>query len=195
MFNFVYMLFHPFFYQIPRHYYEHTYHRVPVDWDFPRCGVRDLWRQWWVGDSRRQVPPLRIITHADVKHLDKRPITEEELHGRRGKNKLNRREATKVLCDMKFMIAQIQLRLDAHDLRFLQNEPVTQRRVNDMFAAINDSFLINERDVQKSWLSVVRDLREVSRKSRAAFGNTGNDDDDDDYDNDYDEEYEGFYEY
>ena len=41
------------------HYYLNSYRRVPIDWRFPRCGVADLWRHWWIGDSVRQRPPLR----------------------------------------------------------------------------------------------------------------------------------------
>jgi hypothetical protein len=77
---------------------------------------------------------------------------------------MRRREATKILCDMKYLINTIQQRLEEKDIRLLPNEDVTQRKINNMFAAINDTFLIKERDVQKSWLTVVRDLREESRK-------------------------------
>jgi hypothetical protein len=161
---------------------------VPVEWDFPRCGVRDLWRQWWIGDSVRQVPPLRIVTIKDVKHLDKRPIAPEEIHGRRGPNAMSRREATKVLSDMKYLINTIEQRLQDRDIRLLPNEEVTQRKINNMFAAVNDTFLVNARDVQKSWLSVVRDLREVSRQTSAAIARARQEEEDDD-------SYDGFYEY
>ena len=33
------------------HIYGGRMHRVPSDWRFPRCGVFDLWHQWWIGDS------------------------------------------------------------------------------------------------------------------------------------------------
>jgi hypothetical protein len=134
-------------------------HRVPESWEFPRCGVRDLWRQWWIGDRRRQVSPLRFVKLPDVKHLDKRPITEEERHGRRGKFKNKRREARKVLCDINFIIKFIRKKLEEKNLYFKKNEPITQRKVNNMFEAINGEFMVNERDLQKSWLSVVRQLR------------------------------------
>jgi len=39
------------------HLYAGKMSRVPADWCFPRCGVFDLWRQWWIGDLVRQVPP------------------------------------------------------------------------------------------------------------------------------------------
>jgi len=66
------------------HCHSGQWSRVPVDWRFPRCGVFDLWRQWWIGDQVRQVPPLRLLTRDDVKFLNSVPLDEEEMHGRTG---------------------------------------------------------------------------------------------------------------
>ena len=56
-----------------RKYNLHTYgnkmRRVPEDWIFPRCGVADLYRHdWWIGDSVRQIPPLKYLEKHDVSH-------------------------------------------------------------------------------------------------------------------------------
>jgi hypothetical protein len=67
------------------------YHQIPQDWDIPRCGVRDFWRQLWIGDGIRQIPPLRYISIVDISHLDKKPIAPGEEHGRIGKFKTKRR--------------------------------------------------------------------------------------------------------
>jgi len=32
------------------YYYAGKMKRVPENWRFPRCGVFDAWRQWWIGD-------------------------------------------------------------------------------------------------------------------------------------------------
>jgi hypothetical protein len=32
------------------HVYNSKFNRVPKDWQIPRCGVFDVWRQWWIGD-------------------------------------------------------------------------------------------------------------------------------------------------
>lgn len=69
------------------HSYGGCFHRVPADWRFPRCGVSDLWRQWWIGDTVRQVPPLRLLDSQDVKHLDAIPVQDEEMHGRTGNSR------------------------------------------------------------------------------------------------------------
>jgi len=66
------------------HFYSGMMKRIPEDWWFPRCGVFDLWWQWWIGDQVCQVPPLRNISVLDVNHLDGIPLTEEEMHGRTG---------------------------------------------------------------------------------------------------------------
>jgi hypothetical protein len=60
---------------------------------------------------------------------------------------------------MRFIINYIQQKLTQQNLGFQRNEPITQRKVNTLFAAVNDEFLVNPRDVQKSWISAVRRLR------------------------------------
>ena len=89
------------------HTYGGTFHRVPVDWRFPRVGLQDLWRQWWIGDTVRQVPPLRFVTTRDVVHLDSIPIEQEERHGRTGEYKEQRRPARKVMSEMKFVMQYV----------------------------------------------------------------------------------------
>ena len=32
------------------HYFDGRYHPVFRDWYFPRVGVYDAWKQWWIGD-------------------------------------------------------------------------------------------------------------------------------------------------
>ena len=32
------------------HYFDGQFHRVPKDWRFPRVGVLDIWKHWWIGD-------------------------------------------------------------------------------------------------------------------------------------------------
>ena len=31
------------------HYFDGCFHCVPKDWHFPRIGVLDRWKQWWIG--------------------------------------------------------------------------------------------------------------------------------------------------
>jgi hypothetical protein len=86
------------------HYYGNRFHRVPKEWRFPRCGVHDLWRQWWVGDSVRNIPPLRSIEYEDVKHLNLLELSKLEKERKSGpKTKSNRRLVTKMLNEMKFL--------------------------------------------------------------------------------------------
>ena len=49
------------------HYYGGSWKRVPKDWRWPKCGVFDLWRQWWIGDNVRVIPPIRMLKILDVK--------------------------------------------------------------------------------------------------------------------------------
>ena len=64
------------------HFFRGRFHRVPEDWRFPRIGVNDVWRQWWIGDTVRNIPPLRKLDAEDLKFLDKLPLTRAEMHGR-----------------------------------------------------------------------------------------------------------------
>ena len=38
------------------HCYGGSFHRVPKDWQIPRCNTMSLWRQWWIGDNILQIP-------------------------------------------------------------------------------------------------------------------------------------------
>jgi hypothetical protein len=163
-----------------RYLYLGTMHGVPREWEFPRCGLRDFWRQWWIGDGRRQIPPLRFIDLEDVRHIDKKPISDQESHGRRGNNKGKRRKAVKILLDMNFIIKYIKHKLEKKGMWFKRHEPITQQKVNNMFAEVNDDFMVNRRDVQKSWITVVRQVQKDNKKAKVVlpFDDNNNSDSD-----------------
>jgi hypothetical protein len=139
------------------HVYGGSLHRLPADWRIPRCGVHGLWRQWWIGDDVRQIPPLRILTIKDLKHLEKIPLSDVELQRKVGKNKANRRDMTKVLCDMKFLMNHITTLVTAAGL--LENE-ITLSSVDHMFQAVSGRLILSGvRDSQKMWMTVVREVR------------------------------------
>ena len=138
------------------HYYRNTYKRVPEDWRFPRCGIADVWRHWWIGDLIRMVPPLRFLTIIDVKHLDETPLDEEEKHGRRGKNKTRRRKARKTLTDLAYLMNFVKNKVVS---RGKYEVEITIAAVDRMFQSVVDCFDINERDTQKRWTTIVNDVR------------------------------------
>jgi hypothetical protein len=144
------------------HFYSAAFKRVPSDWRWPRCGVFDLWRQWWIGDSVRQIPPLHQLTIYDVKHLDSVPIGTEEEYGRKGKNKEKRRPARKMLCDLRYLMAHVKQKVEA---KGALEELITIESVDRMYSAVADCFSINSRDAQKQWLTVVYDLRSSTKKT------------------------------
>jgi hypothetical protein len=138
------------------HLYGGRFHRVPASWKFPKCGVHDVWRQWWVGDTVLQVPPLKLINTIDVKHLDDVPLTEIELVRKVGPNKNSRRKATKELTDLRFLcnyLTNLVTKLGKLET------VITLSAVDRMFVAVAEVVLSGERDNQKRWLSVVRELR------------------------------------
>jgi hypothetical protein len=138
------------------HYYGGSWKRVPKDWRWPKCGVFDLWRQWWIGDNVRVIPPIRMIKILDVKHLDTVPLSAEEMHGRTGKHKLKRRPATKVLCDMNFLMKFVH---DKVVERGKFEAQITVASVDRMFLAVIDCFDLKDRDEQKRWSTVVNGIR------------------------------------
>ncbi|KAG7343378.1 hypothetical protein IV203_016157 [Nitzschia inconspicua] len=132
------------------------FHRVPADWRFPRCGVQDLWRQWWIGDTVRQVPPLRSLEHVDVKHLDNLPLADDEMHGRTEGYGARRRLSKKTLCDMRFLMNWMTERVEAAGHR---ENNTTISAVERMFLSIAHLFADGARDSQKRWTSIVHTVR------------------------------------
>ncbi|KAG7350138.1 hypothetical protein IV203_009498 [Nitzschia inconspicua] len=112
--------------------------RVPADWRFPRCGVQDLWRQWWIGDTVRQVSPLRSLEHVDVNHLDNLPLADDEMHGRTGGYGARRRLSKKTLCDMRFLMNWMTERVEAAGHR---ENNTTISAVDRMFLSTNCPFI------------------------------------------------------
>lgn len=138
------------------HLYGGKLHRVPADWRIPRCGCFTLWRQWWIGDSVRQIPPLRHLSIKDIEHLNNIPLSAVELHRRTGARRNTRRRASKLLSDMKFLMRVIwQMVLDSNAAPAI----ITIGSDDFMFKAVSEKLIVNIRDDQKQWLTVVRELR------------------------------------
>lgn len=138
------------------HMYGGSFHRVPVNWRFPRCGVHDLWRQWWVGDTERNIPPLKLLKIDDIKHIDKAVLSETEKERKVGPNKNKRRVVKKVLTDMRFICKYLSKLVKE---KGKMEEVITLSSVDRMFSAVAGLVLDGNRDSQKQWLSVVRQLR------------------------------------
>ena len=125
------------------HFYLDSYKRVPQDWYFPRCTVLDLWRQWWIGDTIRNVPPLRYIKIQDVKHLDDvvvsttREVEMEETQPvpTQGRNPIPRRKSSKTLSDMKFLMEYIKNKVQEQNLL---TEEITVATVDRMYEGVAD---------------------------------------------------------
>jgi hypothetical protein len=59
------------------HWLQGQGHRIPEDWRFPRCGVVDVFRQWWIGDTVRHIIPLQSLNKYDLEFLDTLLISED----------------------------------------------------------------------------------------------------------------------
>mmetsp|Transcript_20614 Transcript_20614/g.44607 ORF Transcript_20614/g.44607 Transcript_20614/m.44607 type:complete len:108 (-) Transcript_20614:172-495(-) len=55
--------------------------RVSSTWRFPRGGMYSIWKQWWLGDSVKGVPPLCMLDARDMEFLDYAALTWDEMHG------------------------------------------------------------------------------------------------------------------
>jgi hypothetical protein len=131
-------------------------HRVPQDWRSPRCGVFSLWRQWWIGDTVRQIPPLRFLQTKDIENINDIGLSTEEMHHRTGSLREPRRKASKYLSDMSYV-------MDVITNTYLRCKPmplvITYSTIDAMFKEVVPVLVVNIRDDQKQWLTVVRQLR------------------------------------
>ena len=143
------------------HYYDGKIHRVPKDWRFPRVGVLDCWRQWWIGDSVRNVPPLRNLKAADLAHLDSIPLSPEEMHGRSGRHRTKRRPARKIYSDMAFLMNYITDKVVANGM---MPEEITISSVDAMYLGVAEEFGGGQRNAQKKWNTLVKELRIKQRQ-------------------------------
>jgi hypothetical protein len=151
------------------HVYGGSFHRVPKKWRFPRCGLLALWRQWWVGDQPRQIPPLKSIQYGDVKHLNAKDLLPIELERKVGPNKENRRLVSKYLADMRFMCNYL-CNLVVEKLGKIE-DIISIKSVDRMFECVEE-LLPGERDAQKQWATVLRQVRRVNAKKKKELGST-----------------------
>jgi hypothetical protein len=123
------------------HMYGGRFHRVPKDWRFPRCGVRDLWRHWWLGDTVGNFPSFKYLRTEDVKHIDSVPLSVIEKVRKVGPNKEKRRQIVKVLTDMRFLCNYVtKIVTEMGKLEQI----ITMSAVDRMFENVEDNFLGRE---------------------------------------------------
>ena len=137
------------------HYFDGHFHHVLKDWCCPCIGVLDAWKQWWIGDSVRGIPPLRMLDSKDLEFLDAIPLSEEEQHGRTGPNKNRRRPARKTLCDLKFLMMYITDKVVATG-RFA--DVITMASVVDMLSVVATEFG-GARNSQKKWHTISQEIQ------------------------------------
>ena len=142
------------------HFHNGKYRRVPADWRFPRVGVLDAWRQWWIGDSVRNIPPLRLLGKEDISFLDNIPLTVDEMHGRNGRNKNNRRAARKTYSDLAYLMNYIQ---DKVQEAGAMTDTITIANVDAMYQVVAQEFLAGRRNAQKKWSTFSQELRRRRR--------------------------------
>lgn len=65
---------------------------MPENFSFPSVGVREIWREWWLGNAEHGYPALRKLVADDV----------GEASQKSGKDKRRR------LCDLKNIMGQME---------------------------------------------------------------------------------------
>lgn len=136
------------------HHYDGKEHAVPKDWRLPKCGVHDLWRQWWLGDPSREVPPLQLLKNKDVCHLDDLPLVGDE----KGPEPPRRpRAARKVMCDLRFIMEFVTKKIQ--ETGALEERVINPTTVDRMFLSVSHLFSEEERDGRKQWTTAARRIR------------------------------------
>jgi hypothetical protein len=82
--------------------------RLPADFQFPKSTAFDLWVQWNVGNTERQIPPLRSLDGNDFLFMDEMAKSVAEKRGGRGKHNEKRRPSRKACSDIKFLCNYIE---------------------------------------------------------------------------------------
>ena len=117
----------------------------------------------------RNVPPFRSLKSTDLNHLDEILLAEEEMHGRVGRNRNQRRPARKILCDIVFLMGYITTKVEEAGK---MADEITLTAVDDMFRVVADEFSESElrRSAQKKWITAVHELRRRNRLARRGNG-------------------------
>jgi hypothetical protein len=119
------------------------------------------WRQWWIGDTIRNITPLHELEPVDYNHLDKIPLSEDEMHGRTGKDKDKRRASRKTFSELKTSMNYVHNKVVDHGA---YRPEITPALVNAMFQDIAHLFTEEERDAQKHWVTVLKSVRKRIRE-------------------------------
>jgi hypothetical protein len=82
--------------------------RLPANFQFPKSTAYDLWVQWNVGNTERQIPALRSLEGSDFAFLDGIEKSAGEKRGQPGKHRDKRRASRKTYSDIKFLCNYIE---------------------------------------------------------------------------------------
>jgi hypothetical protein len=123
----------------------------------------DCWIQWNVGNSERQIPPLRTLGPREFLFIENMPKTDAEKRWQRGKHIDKRWPSQKIFLDMKFLCNYIESKpseagVDSSDMGLYN--------VWKMFEAAVKELIIpgkhNQRVDQLKWQMMVK--RRVRKK-------------------------------
>ena len=96
-----------------------------------------------------------MLTAEDLKFLDSVEMSEEEMHGRRGRNRGKRRPSRKTLSDLAFLMTYVTRKVEAAGE---MAEAFSLDSVDRMFTVVAEEFE-GGRNAQMHWASTVHLVR------------------------------------
>ena len=111
-----------------------------------------------MGDTVLNVPPIKTLSNQDMRFLNGIPIGREEEHSRTGLNRGRRRQASKTLSDIWFLMYYIEKMIEDQNRMAAM---ITLEAVDGMFDLVveEEPFAGGERDSQKRWTIIVNQLQ------------------------------------
>jgi hypothetical protein len=142
--------------------------RLPVDWRWPKGGAFQLWQEWNLGDTARNVPALRLLNVKAFNFLDSIPLSEEEKRGRRGRNVSKRRQARRTYGDMRKLCNLITAKASAAGLATSDHTPTNVRWMFEVAASeFKELQARNKRgQEQGAWATIVSKLYKKTKKDK-----------------------------
>ncbi len=164
------------------HFHHGSFRRVPADWQIVMsAGAFDMWRQWWIGDQIRQVPPLRFVDSTDLDFLDQRQNRQEgrvdddsmEERKEQEEEEQQQRPTRKTMSDLRFLMRfikwQVFLKIGER-LDEAGRDGVTLTDVDRHFVAVADELSFGRaRAGQHHWKTIVNKLRDRKVKVPREF--------------------------
>jgi hypothetical protein len=147
------------------HNYDGRFNRVPQGWRLPvKATTRAVWIAYNCGNTVDNIPPLRSLIKEDVMHLDNMPLLPGEK---------KRREARKILSDLKTLCKHIQLKAEEQGCFHLGMSRIEVGECFDKVASVENGLVSqSKRHAQIRWTTTKGDVEKKKKEARNAAAAT-----------------------